>query len=70
MVMLCLVAVRRLYIYLTTLLTSPIVFFLYLKNDQSNYFGIFTIDSGFNDTSTKVNLVKSDSQVFSVLVWN
>ena len=58
------------YILNDTSNVTDSLFLLYLKNGQSNKFGIFTIESGFNDTSTKVNLVKNDSQAFSVLVRN
>ena len=61
-----------LYIYLTTLLTSPIVFLLFFKNGKSNWIELFTICSKFNDTSTDVKLVESDSQAFSILfrIWD
>ena len=54
-------------IHLTTLLTSPIVFLLYFKNGKINLIELFAIDSEFNDTNTDVNLVESDSQVFTIL---
>ena len=56
------------YIYLTTLLTSPIVFSIYFKNGKSNQIELFTICSEFNDTSNDVKIVESDNQVFSILV--
>ena len=48
-------------VYLTTLLTLPIVFLPYNKNGKTNLLKIFTIDSGFNSTNT------DDPWIFCVL---
>ena len=59
-------------LHLTTRITSPIHFLLYLKNGKSNQHEIFTIAKSFSDTNNHVKTREKHFVVFTafIRIWD
>ena len=60
--------IGHVHIHLTTLITSPINFLLYLKNGNSIQHEFFTIAKLFNETNSHVQMIEKYFVVFMAYV--